>query len=216
MRGAAITDVLSMRRPWVLLLVALMLAVGCGPPRTGRTAAPVATNRDSSDSAVDPLLDPLLDLLAQRFEVTTLVARAKWNAKFPVEDVAREQALLADLRGRAGAHGLSGDWVETFFRAQIEAGKDLQRVLIARWTAAQAPPFADAPDLRGELRPRIDALNTAILAALGDLTPHLDRHAVQARLRERGPARLASPDISPELAARALAPLVRTPSQLAP
>jgi len=164
-----------MRRLQVLLVAVLLLALGCGSTRGGASA--VAADRDQSAAAIDRLLD----LLAQRLAIMPLVAKAKWNAALPVEDVARERGLLDGMRDRARSRGLPEAWVEAVFRAQIEAGKDVQRALIARWNAEGAPAFADAPDLRGELRPRIDALNDAILDALGEVAPVLDRRAVQAR-----------------------------------
>src|SRR5262249_38037821 len=159
---------------------------GCGSTRAGSSV--VAVDRDRAQASVDRLVD----LLARRLSIMTPVAKAKWNAHLPVEDIPREQDLLAAMRDRARTRGLSADWVETVFRAQIEAGKGVQAALVARWTAAQAPMFADAPDLRGELRPRIDALNESILDALGEIAPLLEQPAVQTRLRERGPGRLTS------------------------
>jgi hypothetical protein len=65
----------------------------------------------------------------------------------------REASQLADLRARAITLGLPPDRVETLFRAQIDAGKQIQRTQLARWAAAGAPPFAGAPDLRADIRP---------------------------------------------------------------
>lgn len=194
-----------MRRSRLLSAVAaLVLVVGCG---SSQATAPATGSTESSPAEASA--DRLLGLLRDRLQIMTLVARAKWNAKLPVEDKRREAELVARMRGRALAHGLSPDWTETFFRAQIEAGKDVQRALIDAWTKSAKPMFANAPDLRGEIRPRIDALNDEILVVLGEVTPLLDERAVQAMLRQRGPARLASQDVSTAVANRALAPLLR-------
>jgi chorismate mutase len=123
-----------------------------------------------------------------------------------VEDPAREASQLADLRARAAARGVPPGWVATFFQAQIEAGKQIQQAHIKRWTAAGAPPFAGAPDLRADIRPKLDALNQSILDLLVELGPRLPAPAVQAAFR---PKRLQDGDIDADVAARALAPLIR-------
>jgi chorismate mutase len=144
--------------------------------------------------------------MGQRLALAPLVAQSKWNARLPVEDPAREVSQVADLGARGARRGLPADWVEAFFRAQIEAGKQVQQALIDRWAAARAPSFVGAPDLRADLRPKIDALNQAILDALVELGPRLRAPAVQAAFR---PERLQSADVDANAASRALAPLRR-------
>jgi chorismate mutase len=144
--------------------------------------------------------------MRDRLALAPLVARAKWNAGLPVQDPAREASQLAELRASAVARGLSPDRVEAFFRAQIEAGKQIQEELIGRWAAARSPPFAGAPDLSADIRPQIDALNRAILDVLVDLEPRLWTPRVRAAFR---PQRLAEGDVDADVAARALAPLLR-------
>jgi chorismate mutase len=175
----------------------LVLAPGCA-------ATPVA-GRHPAASAPDAGADRLVGLIRDRLALAPLVARAKWNAHLPVEDPAREASQLADLRARAVARGLPADWAERFFRAQFEAGRQIQAARIERWTAAGAPPFAGAPDLREEIRPKLDALNRAILDLLVELRPRLATPRVQAAFR---PQRLQSPDVDAAVATRALAPLV--------
>jgi chorismate mutase len=180
-----------------LFPVLLALAAGCA-------TAPVSPPPARDLAAPDASAERLVTLIRDRLALAPLVAQAKWNAHLPVEDPAREAAQLADLRARAVARGLGADWVETFFHAQIEAGKQIQAAQIERWTAASAPPFAGAPDLRADIRPRIDALNQGILDLLVELGPRLPAPAVQAAFR---PDRLR--DVDPQVAARALAPLRR-------
>jgi len=185
------------------LVFAVAFALGCGAtPAASPPPAPVVRAAPQLDAAAERLVD----LMRERLALMPLVARAKWNARLPVEDAAREASLLAALRERAGNRGLSPDWVETFFRAQIEAGKHVQRSLIDRWTAAAAAPFADTLDLRAEIRPRIDAVNDGLLDALAAVAPRIAAPGVQAAFR---PARLQSAEVDAAAAARALEPLRR-------
>jgi chorismate mutase len=185
-----------------LLAALLALAPGCAatPASTRPAGRPAAANE------VDPGAERLVELIRDRLALAPLVAQAKWNAHLPVQDAAREASQLADLRARATARGLSTAWVETFFRAQIEAGKEIQQAQMKRWTAAAAPPFPAAPDLRADIRPKLDGLNQAILDLLVELGPRLPTPTVQAAFR---PQRLETGDIDATVAARALAPLIR-------
>jgi chorismate mutase len=185
-----------------LLSILLVLGPGCAATaaRAPQARGPAAVIEPDAGA------QRLVDLIRDRLALAPLVARAKWNAKLPVQDPAREAAQLADLRARAVARGLAADWVEAFFRAQIEAGKQIQAAHIQRWEAAGAPPFAGAPDLRADLRPKIDALNQAILDLLVELGPRMPTPKVQAAFR---PQRLENGDVDADVAARALAPLIR-------
>lgn len=98
-----------------------------------------------------------LALLAdERLALVVEVARWKWNHEAPIEDLARERVLLDGMPGAARG----------YFAAQIEAAKQLQRDLFARWQAAGAGRFAQVQDLNGVLRPGIDELNSRMLALL--------------------------------------------------
>jgi chorismate mutase len=184
-------------------LVAILLALGLGcaaTPGTSPARSPLRAGEPEAGAG------RLMELMGERLALATFVARAKWNAHLPVQDAAREASQLADLRARAAARRLPPDWVEAFFRAQVEAGKQVQQRLIDRWTAANAPPFAGTPDLRAEIRPKIDALNREMLEVLVQLEPSLRAPAVQALFR---PERLQSAEVGTDVAERALAPLLR-------
>jgi len=190
------------RRFWLPLL--LVVIAGCASPR----APAIEPARTDRVEVRQQATERLLELMRDRLELMPLVAQAKWNARLPIEDSAREAALLAAMRDGAERRGLPPAWVESFFRAQIEAGKALQRELFAQWTAAASGPFADAPDLGRDVRPRIDAVNAAILDTLREVAPYLDSAAVQ-RVVRRGDTRLRSATVSAEVARLALQPLLR-------
>jgi cyclohexadienyl dehydratase len=94
------------------------------------------------------------------------VAHWKWIHQIPIEDAAREQALLAQVQGEARARGLDTVRVGAFFRLQIEAAKRLQKADFARWQAGEAIPSRQPRPL-DELRIEIEELNRAFLMALG-------------------------------------------------
>src|SRR5687767_13355536 len=98
-----------------LLSVLLVLATGCARARTPVPQAPLPGTAVEPDARAERLVQ----LMRTRLALAPLIARAKWNARLPVEDAAREASLLADLRARGAERGLPADWVETFFRAQI-------------------------------------------------------------------------------------------------
>ncbi|WP_373994556.1 gamma subclass chorismate mutase AroQ [Duganella sp. Leaf126] len=142
----------------------------------------------------------------ERLLLAEPVARAKWNRQAAIEDLPREAQVIAAAVRQGSALGLPAQRVEAVFRAQIEASKTVQRELYARWRAEHAGRFADAPDLAADIRPRLDAITTALLAALAANRSVLDdasrRDDVALALRT-----LDASALSPAAARQALAPL---------
>ncbi|WP_440968039.1 gamma subclass chorismate mutase AroQ [Massilia sp. GER05] len=148
----------------------------------------------------------------QRLLLAQDVARAKWNAKAAIEDLPREEQVIAAAVRQGGVLGLPEAWIRTVFRAQIEASKTVQRALYERWQAEGAGRFDDAPDLGKAIRPELDRLTTQLLRAMADNQALLHdsgrkadvavaMHALQARA------------VNPAAAGQALAPfLSATPS----
>lgn len=167
-----------MRRAIPLLLFALLTA-GCERPT--RQTAPVPGRAD---------LHELLVLVGRRLDVMHDVARAKWNARAPVQDSARERQLLDDVAARAKARGLDADFTRSFFAAQMEAARLVQEDDLRQWRAEQRAPFAEAPDLAA-LRRRIDAINGDLLAALAAARPFLESAEGQRLLEQEAGTVLA-------------------------
>ncbi|HXC59140.1 MAG TPA: chorismate mutase, partial [Steroidobacteraceae bacterium] len=88
-----------------------------------------------------------------------------------IEDPPREQALLASLRERAMPLGLPQELVDRFFTAQIEASKQLQHELFARWQHERREKFSGIADLATVIRPGIDRVTGEMLQALAQLDP---------------------------------------------
>ncbi|MEY2853339.1 MAG: gamma subclass chorismate mutase AroQ, partial [Pseudomonadota bacterium] len=163
---------------------------------------------DWRQDGADGAAQELARLADQRLGIVTEVARWKWNRQAPIEDRPREASLLAAQRSSAAERGIPATRVDDFFGAQIEAAKQLQRDLFALWSEQGAGQFLGVADLDTKLRPRIDAINTRMLDALG----RWEGAAVD--VRRLGP--LATGQLSPGAQALALAPLGRGTGTTAP
>ncbi|MDQ0779778.1 chorismate mutase-like protein [Streptomyces aurantiacus] len=110
-------------------------------------------------------LGPLTDLVIQRLRVSEDVAASKFGTGSPIDDPAREQQLLEQVRRQAGALGLDPVSVTAFFQDQITASKVVQKGLFARWSAHPAEVPTTRPDL-GQIRTRLDQLTEDLLREL--------------------------------------------------
>jgi chorismate mutase-like protein len=141
----------------------------------------------------------LARLIDERLALMPEVARYKWNRHQAIEDLPREQALLESVRAQSVRYGLAPERATAFFAAQIEASKVIQRELFARWQAEGQGPFETVTDLAGAIRPRLDALNPRLLAALA---------AVEGAVTRRSLGALEATAISPDAVDVAVAPLL--------
>lgn len=158
----------------------------------------------SSPAGADVQPDTLLALIGQRLALSGEVAEAKWFSGGPVLVPAREAEILAQMVGRASALGLPAAFVRRFFAAQMEAGRMLQQELHARWRREGYSGSAHPRDLARDLRPRLDQVNSALLAGLAAMEFPVDPEI----LRARATAMLTAPGVTPAVRATALAPLL--------
>ncbi len=128
--------------------------------------APAPASADGDDTA----LTNLIALASQRLALAEPVARYKWAKHEAITDTPRENALLADVEKRAAAANVDPAFARAFFRDQIEASKEVQNALFESWRNGQ-PPAGDAPDLATSLRPQLDRLTQALVAALARVQP---------------------------------------------
>jgi chorismate mutase-like protein len=152
-------------------------------------------------------LEPLRQAIDQRLLLAQDVARAKWNAHAPIEDLPREEQVIAAAVRQGAVLGLPEAWVRSVFRAQIEASKTVQRALYRRWQAEGAGRFDDAPDLANTIRPQLDHLTTQLLRSMADNQAVLhdsDRKADVAVAMQALQARA----LAPAAAEQAVAPFV--------
>lgn len=125
-------------------------------------------------------VDRLLSLLQLRLRISEEVARAKWNTGAAVTDSARESRVVEAFLAEAERAGADPALAEALIRAQIEASKTRQTELMAGWTAERRPHFPHAPDLAGEIRPRLDWLSRQMVACLAGSAPLLRDKALLA------------------------------------
>ncbi len=157
-------------------------------------------------------LEPLRQAIDQRLLLAQDVARAKWNTQAAIEDLPREEQVIAAAVRQGSALGLPEAWIRTVFRAQIDASKTVQRALYERWQAEGAGRFDDAPDLGKTIRPELDRLTTQLLRAMADNQTLLHDGGRQADVVAAMHA-LQARAINPAAAGQALAPfLSATPS----
>lgn len=127
-------------------------------------------------------LEPLRQVMNERLSLMIDVARYKWNAKAPIEDLPREKQIIDSLKAQAQKLGVPAAWAEHFFRAQIEAAKAIQRAQFIEWERSGAGRFENVPDLATQIRPRLDALTPRLLRELVAAWPALADPAQRERI----------------------------------
>lgn len=137
-------------------------------PQADAAGAPV--NAESSTDALQPgrslgRLGQLTDLVIQRLRVSDDVAASKFGTGSPIDDPAREQQVLEQVRNQAGGLGLDPVSATAFFQDQITASKVVQKGLFARWAAHPEEAPTTRPDL-GQIRTRLDQLTADLLREL--------------------------------------------------
>ena len=118
---------------------------------------------NASVAAVAPMPNELYELINERLNWMEEVAAYKWLNKLPVEDAAREATVVAAGVSDALRFGVVPQTSEGFFRAQIQAAKDIQSYWFGRWGSTTPPD--EAPDLVRSVRPELLRLGGEIVAA---------------------------------------------------
>lgn len=139
------------------------------------------TNNAQGATASPDTLAPLLETLNERLNIGDQVALTKWDSGKPIQDSAREAQVIANARTLAEARNLDPNDVAQLIAAQMEANKLVQYGLLAQWQAASAAPDTPRPDLAGQIRPRLDELQSRILQQYADFAPY--RHDLQCSAR---------------------------------
>jgi chorismate mutase len=110
--------------------------------------------------------EALFDLMNQRLGYMRDVAVHKAKQNIPVEDRAREQAVLNRSIEKARQQGLDAGSVKAFFVAQINVAKGIQRRYHQQWALEQDHVGFPLPDLNGSIRPALNKLGEEIIEAL--------------------------------------------------
>ena len=109
--------------------------------------------------------------IEERLAVMRDVAAAKFVSGAPVQDAAREAAVLQQVGERARILGLEVATVQAFFNVQMRHARVAQEQWLATWRAAGRCEPCAAPVPLATVRERIDAANERQLAALYLLVP---------------------------------------------
>ena len=111
-------------------------------------------------------LQELVELSARRLVIAEQVALAKWDNGMPVEDAPREDQVIGSAMKAAQSRGLDPTSVSNFFRAQIEANKLVQYLLLAEWHRDGKSPDHTPVDLASTIRSELDEVDKALIAEL--------------------------------------------------
>jgi chorismate mutase len=158
-------------------------------------------------------IDRVLMLIQQRLSYMDDVARIKWSSGASIEDVPRELEIIEAIGREAPVHGLDPAIARNFFSAQIEASKIIQNTRFREWRARNQPAFVNARDLNSEIRPALDALTPAMLAALAEAMPRLQAPGAAAVIEARAAAIVAGIPADAPARAKAVSPLKRIARQ---
>lgn len=113
-----------------------------------------------------------------------------WN-----QDPSRDKQIIDLVAQGASEYGLDPQVAGTFFVGQIEASKVVQNTLQAEWTARRQPPFPKVADLGTDIRPVLDRLTPAMMRALAEALPVLQRRGGRRLLEGRpGPSSPKPPE----------------------
>jgi chorismate mutase len=132
------------------------------------TAAASGVGLGAGTAAAAPRTKPLetvAELSAQRVEVADQVAAAKYGTTSPIDDPAREAAVIADVERQATALGIDPVPVAKIFRDQIEASKVVQRALFAEWDADPSLAPTAKPSL-ATIRVELNTIDAALVQAI--------------------------------------------------
>jgi cyclohexadienyl dehydratase len=149
----------------ILLLFLLTASAGAQPA----FADPDADARD------------VFRLIGERLQLMHDVAAWKHLHREPIVDAAREQQVLEHTVQQAAALGLEPQSTRELIALQIRLAVRMQLALTKAWQSGESPPL-QAPDLKTELRPRLDDIGSKLLRALALASPQLSDPAVAARL----------------------------------
>ena len=115
-------------------------------------------------AAAQEHIDKLLQLMQKRLALAPTVAQVKWNNHLPIDDPAREAAILEK----------APESKRNFLRAQFEASKSIQEQCRRNWVSHHTSTFPSAPSL-AEIRVQLDEVTGQMLDALEAAGPELEQ-----------------------------------------
>ena len=149
-------------------------ASGNGNGGGSASARPTAGGTPSAAPAAQTrAMRSLVSLAAQRVMTADTVAAAKWGTNQPIDDPAREKAVMDGVLAQAAKASMNQDIVRRIFEGQMTANKTVQQALYSRWTASPALRPTHRPDLATQVRPVLDRIDAQLLDAIGQAEPLL-------------------------------------------
>ena len=128
--------------------------------------AVVLVSGASAAHADDPIVSDVYKSIRDRLALMKPVAAWKVLRQLPVEDVERERVVLQSSIEKAEAVRVDGATARMFFKAQIEAAKEIQSCWMDRWAKGEPKAPETAPDLVREVRPELIRLGSDILRSI--------------------------------------------------
>jgi len=178
------------------------------PTETIRPLFPeLMSGRLAPKETKEAAVDHIVALVRKRLEVVENVAKAKWTGSDGVADETREKAILAGMLEKGRELALNQDAVASFFQAQMEAARQLQKERFDTWKADKTVPFSDVPDLRTVLRPQLDDINLELIHALAECQPFLNDVYFHTYLSDRAQQNRQELGVSEGIWTSALRPL---------
>jgi len=125
-------------------------------------------------SAEERKWQQLEDLIAERLRFMEHLASVKYTSALPIEDT-EDEIVRGEAWLQMGAEwGLSPQWVNHFFEAQVEADQITQQAWFDRWNAKETPlPAETKANTLPEVLRKLDRLDARILTALREVYPFL-------------------------------------------
>lgn len=156
-----------------ILLFPLVALIGYSAPSVAgeQLFRPVTPDSDLTRHEAEPRLDippeltRLMRAVERRNVTSRLVAIHKSKAGLPLEDLKREQEVIANAVEAGKRHGLSEERVRSFFADQIEASKFIQSAVMTAGLFKKLPDPAPGEDLVS-LRIVLDQMQEELLSSL--------------------------------------------------
>lgn len=122
---------------------------------------PVHANEEATEA-----LNPLFEIMAERLSIMKDVALYKWHNHLQVEDLYREEIILAKTTEKAISLGLQPAPSRHFFQMQMDAAKAIQTSWHQKWNKTDNLQLSEGPNLKTELRPELIRLGDKIMLLL--------------------------------------------------
>lgn len=117
-------------------------------------------------TVVAVLAQQLVTVVASRLAIMPEVAYIKYLNNLPIDDPARESALVDGFVAHAVQGGVPAQVARCVITAQLEAAKHVQYELFFQWLSGTRPQPDHQPMPLADLRERVDQATTSLLQLL--------------------------------------------------